>query len=112
MNSLKENYPTFLLNYLLNAAPMHNMFAECTLTLSDFHLRRASNVQMGFVDGIVKSKINATMKQSKTQFIAFSIKQAQRAKMLCKQHKAHIANIQRSSQQWFHANLCTVLRVN
>ena len=26
--------------------------------------------------------------------IAFSIRQVQRAKMLCKQHKAHIANIQ------------------
>ena len=26
--------------------------------------------------------------------IAFSIRQAQRAKLLCKQHKAHIANIQ------------------
>ena len=44
-----------------SSAPVHNMFAERTLALSDFHLRRASNVQIGFVDGIVKSKINGTM---------------------------------------------------
>ena len=28
-----------------SSAPVHNMFAERTLALSDFHLRRASNVQ-------------------------------------------------------------------
>ena len=71
MNTLKEaDYPTFLLNYL-------------------------------FVVGIVNSKINGTMAwlsyKSQTEqdtVIAFSIRQAQRAKLLCKQHKSHIANIQ------------------
>ena len=28
-----------------SSAPVHNMFAERTLALSDFHLRRASNIQ-------------------------------------------------------------------
>ena len=84
-----------------SSTPVHNMFAEHTLVLSDFHLRRASNDQLGFVDGIVKSKINGTMAwlSSKSQteqdtVIVFAIRQAQRAKLLCKQHKAHIANIQ------------------
>ena len=81
-----------------SSAPVHNMFAERTLALSDFHLRRASNVQIGFVDGIVKSKINGTMawqsQKEQDTVIAFSIRQAQRVKMLCKQHKAHMANIQ------------------
>ena len=36
-----------------SSAPVHNMFAEHALALSDFHIRRASNVQIGFVDGIV-----------------------------------------------------------
>ena len=56
MNTLKEHYPTVLLTYLPN--PVHNVFAERTLALSDFHLLRASNVQIGLVDGVVKSKDN------------------------------------------------------
>ena len=56
---------------------------------------------MSKLDLLMGIEINGTMAwlSSKSQteqdtVIAFSIRQAQRAKLLCKQHKAHIANIQ------------------
>ena len=43
------------------SAPAHNMFAEKTLGLADYHFRNAHNVKIGFVDAKVKSKINKTL---------------------------------------------------
>ena len=37
------------------------MFAEHTLGLADYLYRQASNIKVGFLDGIVKCKINGTM---------------------------------------------------
>ena len=43
------------------SAPAHNMLAEKTLGLADYHFRNAHNVKIGFVDAKVKSKINKTL---------------------------------------------------
>ena len=57
-------YPTFQHLSMASqtlSAPAHNMFAEQTLGLADYHFRNAYNVKIGFVDAKVKSKINKTL---------------------------------------------------
>ena len=55
-----SNIPTPMASQTLSA-PAHNMFAEQTLGLADYHFRNAHNVKIGFVDAKVKSKINKTL---------------------------------------------------
>ena len=43
------------------SAPAHNMFAEKTLGLADYHFTNAHKVKIGFVDAKVNSKINKTL---------------------------------------------------
>ena len=50
-----SNIPTPMASQTLSA-PAHNMFAEKTLGLADYHFRNAHNVKIGFVDAKVKSK--------------------------------------------------------
>ena len=52
-----SNIPTPMASQTLSA-PAHNMFAEQTLGLADYHFRKAHNVKIGFVDAKDKSKIN------------------------------------------------------
>ena len=46
---------------MASLCPAHNMFAEKTLGLANYHFRNAYNVKIGFVDAKVKSKINETL---------------------------------------------------
>ena len=47
--------------YQSRSAPVHNMFAEQTLGLSDHQLRRAPNAKIGYIDGKGKAIKNKTM---------------------------------------------------
>ena len=61
MITLRVIYPTFQHLSMASqtlSAPAHNMFAEQTLGLADYHFRNAHNVKIGFVDAKVKSIIN------------------------------------------------------
>ena len=44
-----------------SSAPVHNMFAEQTLGLADHYLQRASNCNIGHIDGKVKCRKNDTL---------------------------------------------------
>ena len=62
--------------------------------LNEYLEGRLSNHYLFVIHGIVKSKINGTMawlsykgQTEQDTVIAFSIRQAQRAKLLCNQHK-------------------------
>ena len=78
--------------------PAHNMFAEKTLGLADYHFRHAYN---GFVDAKVKSKINKTLPwlcskphNEQEEIIKFCIGQAQKMKLLIHTHELNIAKEQ------------------
>ena len=84
-----------------SAAPAHNMFAEKTLGLADYHFRNAHNVKIGFVDAKVKSKINKTLPwlcskphDEQEKIIKFYIGQAQKLKLLIHTHELNIAKEQ------------------
>ena len=75
------------------SAPVHNKFAEHTLGLADYLYRKASNIKVGFLDGKVECKINGTMQwlcahspYEQENIAKFCIRQAQRVKLVSKQH--------------------------
>ena len=81
-----------------SSAPVHNMFAEHTLGLADYPYRKASNIKVGFLDGKVKCKINGTMQwlcahslNEQENIDKFCIRQAQRVKLVSKQHEHNIS---------------------
>ena len=68
-------------------APIHNMYSEQILALTDHQIRRARNATIGFVDGKVKSKRNRTLqwleekdKHSQEKLISFAIGRARYAR--------------------------------
>ena len=84
-----------------SSAPVHNMFAEHTLGLADYLYRKASNIKVGFLDGKVKCKINGTMQwlcahsqNEQENIVKFCIRQAQRVKLVSKQHEHNISILQ------------------
>ena len=95
-----SNIPTPMASQTLSA-PAHNMFAEKTLGLADYHFRNAHNVKIGLVDAKVKSKINKTLPwlcskphNEQEKIIKFCIGQAQKGKLLIHTHELYIAKEQ------------------
>ena len=77
------------------------MFAEHTLGMADYLYRKASNIKVGFPDGKVKCKINGTMQwlcahsqNEQENIVKFCIRQAQRVKLVSKQHEHNISILQ------------------
>ena len=95
-----SNIPTPMASQTLSA-PAHNMFAEKTLGLADYHFRNAHNVKIGLVDAKVKSKINKTLPwlcskphNEQEKIIKFCIGQAQKGKLLIHTHELNVAKEQ------------------
>ena len=80
------------------SAPAHNMFAEKTLGLADYHFRNAHNVKIGFVDAKVKPKINKMLpwlcSKPHNEQENFCIGQAQNMKLLLHTHELNVAKEQ------------------
>ena len=77
------------------------MFTEHTLGLADYLYRKASNIKVGFLDGKVECKINGTMQwlcahslNKQENIVKFCIRQAQRVKLVNKQHEHNISILQ------------------
>ena len=77
------------------------MFAEHTLGLADYLYRKASNINIGFLDGKVECKINGTMQwlcahslNEQENIVKFCIRQAQRVKLVSKEHEHNISILQ------------------
>ena len=78
------------------------MFAEHTLGLADYLIRKATNMRVGFLDGKVKSKIKKTLlwlcshprdDQDKL------VKQTRKVRHACQVHEENIAKIQDQRQK-------------
>ena len=95
-----SNIPTPMASQTLSA-PAHNMFAEKTLRLADYHFRNAHNVKIGFVDAKVKSKIKKRLPwlcskphNEQEEIIKCCIGQAQKMKLLIHTHELNIVKEQ------------------
>ena len=77
------------------------MFAEHTLGLADYLIRKATNMRVGFLDGKAKSKINniyygcvSHSSDDQDKMVKFCIKQARKVRHACHVHEQNIAKIQ------------------
>jgi len=74
------------------SAPIHNMFSEETLGLTDHQFRRAPNASIGFIDGKVKARKNHTLSwldlkplEEQQHIISFAVRRATTVHTLGKQ---------------------------
>lgn len=89
--------PTQAMINQTKSAPLHNIFAEATLGLTDHHFRRAPNAKIGFIDGKVRAKKNHTLdwldtksKDEQTEIICFVISKAAKVRIAKKKYQEMI----------------------
>ena len=97
--------PSAIMIEQTDCAPLHNIFAEQTLGLTDHQFRRAPNAIVGFIDGKVRCKKNHTLSwlesklsEEQEQIVLFTISHAATGRKLRKDRDELISKKKKQTQ--------------
>ena len=108
--------PTSEMLQLAKSAPVHNIFSEQVLGMTDHQYHRAPNATMGFIDGKVKAAKNRTLtwlsskeEEEQERLVAFAVTRARKMRVIRKKreeqmeqdfHQRQRDKVQKKDQQY------------